>query len=206
MINIFHSLYKVIKLTDYIYSYLWTNILKSMCGSCGRKLYVQGKIVVSNPQKLYIRDNVVVCRGVNFNLDTGKCEISDDVHLSKDVILFARNAEINIGSGSYLNHSVEIIAYGSDIVLGKNVRIGMSTILTTFNYHTSTKASFNKNLGESRKVIIEDDVWIGAKCVILPGVIIKKGAIVGAGAVVTHTVETNCIVGGVPAKVINVRR
>ncbi len=49
---------------------------------------------------------------------------------------------------------------------------------------------------------IEDDVWIGANAVILPGVTIGQHAVVAAGAVVTTDVPENTIVAGVPAKII----
>lgn len=55
------------------------------------------------------------------------------------------------------------------------------------------------------KVVLEDDVWIGYRAIILPGVTIHKGAVVGAGAVVTKDVEPFAVVGGVPAKVIKYR-
>ena len=54
-------------------------------------------------------------------------------------------------------------------------------------------------------VIIEDDVWLGRNVVIMPGVHIAKGAIVGAGAVVTKDVPAYAVVGGVPAKIIQSR-
>ena len=56
-----------------------------------------------------------------------------------------------------------------------------------------------------KPVIIGDDVWIGGRVIILPGVTIGNGAIVGAGAVVTRDVPEYAIVGGVPAKVIKMR-
>jgi maltose O-acetyltransferase len=51
-------------------------------------------------------------------------------------------------------------------------------------------------------IVIEDDVWIGARATILPGVRIGKGSMVAAGAVVEKDVESRVVVGGVPAKVI----
>ena len=54
-------------------------------------------------------------------------------------------------------------------------------------------------------VIIKDNVWIGYGAVINKGVTIHSGAIIGANAVVTKDVPENCIVGGVPAKVIKQR-
>ncbi|MGH7245455.1 MAG: acyltransferase, partial [Candidatus Levyibacteriota bacterium] len=56
-----------------------------------------------------------------------------------------------------------------------------------------------------KEVVIDDYVFIGPRAIILPGVHIKKGAVVAAGAVVTKDVEENSIVGGVPAKEISKR-
>jgi len=57
----------------------------------------------------------------------------------------------------------------------------------------------------NKEVIIENDVWIGANAIILPGVTIGNGAIIGAGAIVTKDVPPYAIVGGIPAKVIKYR-
>lgn len=56
-----------------------------------------------------------------------------------------------------------------------------------------------------QKVIIKNDVWIGANSVIMPGITIGNGAIIGAGAVVTKSVPDYAIVAGVPAKIIKYR-
>ncbi|MDQ7799461.1 MAG: DapH/DapD/GlmU-related protein [Candidatus Edwardsbacteria bacterium] len=56
------------------------------------------------------------------------------------------------------------------------------------------------------QTVIEDDVWIGAQAIILPGVRIGRGAIVAAGAVVTKDVEPYAIVGGNPARLIKRRK
>ena len=54
-------------------------------------------------------------------------------------------------------------------------------------------------------IILEEDVWIGVNAVVLKGVKIGKGALIGAGAVVTHSVPSNEIWAGVPAKKIGTR-
>ena len=57
-------------------------------------------------------------------------------------------------------------------------------------------------MGIAKPVTIGNDVWIGANCTILPGVTIGNNVVVAAGAVVTKDVPDNCVVGGVPVKII----
>lgn len=57
-----------------------------------------------------------------------------------------------------------------------------------------------------KKVCIGNDVWIGMRSIIMPGVKIGDGAVIGAGAIVTKDVPAFAIVGGVPAKVIKYRK
>ena len=56
------------------------------------------------------------------------------------------------------------------------------------------------------KVTIGNDVWIGMRSIIMPGVKIGNGAVIGAGAIVTKNVPDYAIVGGVPAKIIKYRK
>lgn len=57
-----------------------------------------------------------------------------------------------------------------------------------------------------KKVCIGNDVWIGMRSIIMPGVKIGDGAVIGAGAIVTKDVPAFAVVGGVPAKVIKYRK
>lgn len=59
---------------------------------------------------------------------------------------------------------------------------------------------------EKKEVVIGDDVWIGRRVIILPGIKIGNGVIIGAGAVVTKDVPDYAVVAGVPAKVIKYRK
>lgn len=86
-----------------------------------------------------------------------------------------------------------------DTVIGKNVWVGYGTKVVTAN-HDLKDPSKSQPIEEIR---LDDNVWIGANCVILPGVHLGPHTVVGAGAVVTKSFpEGYCLIGGVPAKKI----
>lgn len=87
------------------------------------------------------------------------------------------------------------------LTLGDRVSIGPNVIIVLASHSNSSK---NRNAIPSKPEIvkIEDDAWIGAGAIILPGVTIGKCAIVGAGSVVTKDVEAYTVVAGNPIKVI----
>ena len=80
------------------------------------------------------------------------------------------------------------------------------TIMTNSHNYNRIDISMKSQNVRHKKVNIGDDVWIGAKSTILMGVNVGKGAIIGANSVVTKNIPEYSIVGGVPAKVISVRK
>ena len=108
-----------------------------------------------------------------------------------------------------------------DVMIGDHTRIGLhNTIIgpVTIGNHVNlaqgiTVTALNHNFDDPKKrideqgvstkpVVIEDDIWIGANAVILPGVTIGHHTVVAAGAVVTKDVPPHSLVAGVPAKII----
>jgi galactoside O-acetyltransferase len=83
--------------------------------------------------------------------------------------------------------------------LGKRVLIATSAILTTRGHPLALP---RYGVTEDAPIVVEDDVWIGAGAIVLPGVSIGRAAVVAAGAVVTGDVAPFTIVGGVPARLI----
>ena len=107
---------------------------------------------------------------------------------------------IHVGDEFLANYNVTILDI-SPVRMGNNVWIGPNTLITSVG-HPITPKGRRQHLGIAKPVTIGDDVWIGGNCTILPGVTIGNNVVVAAGAVVSKDVPDNCIVGGVPAKVI----
>ena len=107
--------------------------------------------------------------------------------------------------GSSCNFNCFLGATGG-LDIGKNVLIGPNvTILTEKHYYNNMSANIKDQGISKAPVIVEDDVWIGANAVILGGNTIHSGAIVGAGSIVTRSVEKMEIVTGNPAKSLKIR-
>lgn len=113
---------------------------------------------------------------------------------------------LKIGHYCFFNKGIFLSAKGG-ITIGTNVIFGPDVkILSSSHNYEGTQIPYESNDKDLLKpVIIEDHVWIGGFVLILPGVKIGKGAIVGAGSVVTKEVPPYSIVGGNPAKFIKNR-
>ena len=89
------------------------------------------------------------------------------------------------------------------VTIGSHVNLAQGITVTALNHNFEDP---NKRIDEqgisTTPVTIEDDVWIGANAVVLPGVTIGNHSVVAAGAVVTKDVPPHSLVAGVPAKVI----
>lgn len=119
---------------------------------------------------------------------------------------------IHMGAKFYNPYNIEIgedsivgedaVLDGRDkLVIGSHVDIASEVMIYNAE-HDIRDPSFRSICAP---VVIEDYVFIGPRAIILPGVTLKKGSVVGAGAVVTKNVEEYSIVGGVPAKPISER-
>jgi len=120
---------------------------------------------------------------------------------------FSGMKHISIGDNVYINHHVELLARDVGITIGNYVMIGQHTILITdnHNYEDPNKAIALQG-STNEQIIIENDVWIGSYVIILPGVTIGKGSVIAAGAVVTKDVRPYSVMGGIPAKLIKIRK
>ena len=115
-----------------------------------------------------------------------------------------KEAELTIGDNVGISQTA-LISYCS-LHVGNNVKIGGGTSVFTTDFH-SLDMSIRRTEADTKyrkcaPVFIGDDVFIGAKCIILKGVTIGDGAIIGAGSVVSKSIPANQIWAGNPAKFI----
>ena len=123
--------------------------------------------------------NHVTIKG-NFNCDYGK--------------------NIYIGNGTIINCNVTILDTNR-VEIGENVFIAPGVVISAATHPLDAQRRTSRHF-QSHPIVIKDCAWIGANATILTGVTIGKNAVVAAGAVVTKDVPDDCLVGGVPAKVI----
>lgn len=133
--------------------------------------------------------NIIANCGTNVNIQR-KAMLPDDLILGDNSI---------IGESCYISQGVKI---------GKNVMIAEDVIMRTVNhaFDRTDIPMIEQGYTPIKSINILDDVWIGTRAIILPGVTIGQGSIVGAGAIVTKDVPPYSIVGGNPAKILKNRQ
>ena len=113
--------------------------------------------------------------------------------------LFVRkNAQLLVGENSRIN-GVHI-SVCKEVRIGRNVRISPYVLILDSDHHNVYEHFIKDEQGAA--IVIEDNVWVASKAIILKGVRIGEGAVIAAGAVVTKDVAPYTLVGGVPAKLI----
>lgn len=117
-------------------------------------------------------------------LDAQRLEVGARVMVARDVTLDARN----------------------DLRLDDEALIGFEALLLTFTHKSSEVGIPVQDQGfEGSPIVIGRRAWVGARVIILPGVVVGADSIIAAGSVVTREVQPSSVVGGVPAKQISVR-
>ena len=108
--------------------------------------------------------------------------------------------KLTIGAGSCIGHRATLDARGG-LTIGKNVNFSSEVMIWTAQ-HDWRDPKFGTVF---EQVVIGDYVWLGPRCIILPGVTVGEGAVIAAGAVVTKDVGPYTVVAGIPAMKISDR-
>lgn len=126
-------------------------------------------------------------------------------------VIFYPGVWIFPGRGLDLGDDVDLaldvlITTGGGVKIGDRVLIGYRTQIISANHKIPRNRRQIFNAGHNfGRVTVESDVWIGANCMLLPGITIGSGAVVGAGSVVTKDVPSYSVVAGNPARIVRQR-
>lgn len=133
----------------------------------------------------------------------GSLSQSNSIGVFQKVILKTNSSEASIIIGHHVGISGSSIAASEYIEIGNYVMIGSGCLITDSDSHPIDAEG--RRVGgqtKTKPIVIEDDVFIGARSIILKGVRIGRGSVVGAGSVVTHDVPQNVVAAGNPCKFI----
>ncbi|MBU0511236.1 MAG: acyltransferase [Chloroflexi bacterium] len=109
---------------------------------------------------------------------------------------------VSIGRDTFINSRVRFAAREpATIKIGERVFIGPDCFFETTN-HALVVDEHGKRMVTPRSIVVEDDVWLGARVTVLPGVTIGRSSVIAAGAVVAADVPAYTLAGGVPARLI----
>lgn len=144
--------------------------------------------------------------GVSF-AGMGSMSFGDGVRIGRGCVLTAQDGTLEMADRAALSPNVHVSADSGTIIIGRCTAVGPGTVIRAANHRfDGCDIPIMEQGHVPGKIVIGDDVWIGANCVITPDVTIGNGAVIGAGAVVTHDVPPFAIAAGVPARVIGDRR
>jgi acetyltransferase-like isoleucine patch superfamily enzyme len=152
---------------------------------------------------VYIGDGVVIYQ----DRDGGPVVLGEGVNLHDDIVIeIGPGGSLKIGAYTQIQPRCQVTAYESAIEIGRRVQIAPYCAFYSYDHGMGQDIPMNhQSLQSKGPITVEDDTWLGVGVIVLSGVRIGRGAIVGAGAVVTHDVPVGAIVAGVPARVVKMR-
>lgn len=162
---------------------------------------VFGKNIQIPSKVLWLIRGARITIGDNFYLSSGNGVNPIASNLQADVYV---EPGANLTIGNNVGMSSTRLWIHESARIGNNVKIGGCVLITDTDAHPMDyMARRSSNEGtKSAPVVIEDDVWVGAHCIILKGVTIGARSIIGAGSVVTKSIPADCVAAGNPCRVI----
>ncbi len=152
---------------------------------------------------VFIGDRVVIYKAK----DGGSVKIGNGTHIHCDTIIeIGSGGSLTIGANTSIQPRCQFSAYKGFIVIGCGVQIAPNCAFYPYNHGFAPDKLIKKqSLQTKGGIVIEDDAWLGFGVIVLDGVRIGKGAVIGAGSVVTRDVPGGAIAVGVPARVVKTR-
>jgi acetyltransferase-like isoleucine patch superfamily enzyme len=183
-------------------TYFWTKIFELKCWllgvSTGKKIEVFGNCIIrKHQQSLIAIGSGVKLISSSWRSSTANC-------FNCKLRTFYPTAIITICDNAGMTGGV-IIARSKTIRIGENCMLAPGVTIMDSDFHISWPPHRRHNTWETdidRDVTLEENVWVGMNSIILKGVTIGRNSVIAAGSVVVHSIPSNCLAGGNPAKVL----
>ena len=152
---------------------------------------------------VFIGDRVVIYKAK----DGGAVKIGRATYIHCDTIIeTGAGGSLTIGANTSIQPRCQFSAYKGSIVIGCGVQIAPNSAFYPYNHGFEPDELITKQpLQTKGGIIIGDDAWLGFGVIVLDGIRIGKGAVVGAGSVVTRDIPDGAIAVGVPARIVKMR-
>lgn len=152
---------------------------------------------------IFIGDRVVIYKAK----DGGPVKIGKGTRIHCDTIIeTGTGGSLTIGSDTHIQPRCQFSAYKGTIEIGCGVQIAPNCAFYPYKHNIEPDELIAKQPIQTKGgITIEDDAWLGFGVIVLDGVRIGKGAVVGAGSVVTRDIPDGAIAAGVPARVMKMR-
>ena len=172
------------------------------------KGYIAPSAIVSHSDlrlgaNILVGDRVIIFQ----NKSGGPVEIGDRVQILRDTAIETGfDGSISIGNKSSIHPRCQINAYKAPIEIGTGVEIAPNCALYSYDHGFAPNKNISEQPLETKgKIVVDDYAWLGVGVIVLSGVHIGKGAVIGAGSVVTHDIPDGSIAVGNPARVMKMR-
>ncbi|MCL9683562.1 acyltransferase [Legionella maioricensis] len=171
----------------------------------------RGKTVVINchdKNNFYYGKNICLGDYVKLDIGTSKLRLADGVGVHNNCRLAPEKSGIKIGKRSRIQDFGRLsgeITIGEDVIIAPNFYASSGVHVFNKSPHLLMNLQDQMYDGLMGECYIEDDCWVGMNVCLMPGVRIRRGCVIGAGAIVTRTTEPYSIYAGVPARKIGTR-
>lgn len=187
--------------------YRWLAPRLLRIGHVGQNVHVHHSVRVASPRNVTLGNETHVHYGCELHAGiSARITLGDGCRIGPHAALHAPVGFIEMGRNVYVGPQ-SILRGDGGLRIGDDVLISPQVVIMSANHVFSRTDVPIRLQGETRQgITIGDDVWIGAGAKVVDGVHIEKGAVIGAGAVVTREIPAYAIAVGVPARVIGYRR
>jgi len=188
-------------------------LIKPLLGSSDGIIFIGRRCKILHKNHIHLGKTISIGDNVEINaLSNQGIRIGNNFTIRRNSIIECTGVIRNLGEGLIIGNNMGIaqncfIQVRGLVEIGNNVIIGPGVNIFSENHNYSNTEVFINQQGETRKgVCIGDGVWIGSGAIILDGVIIGENSIIAGGSVVNSNVPSWSIYGGVPAKLIKLRK